>query len=699
MDAPISPPPAVGSGRRELPAYLSNGVVGLRVRDAPLAAGMMLISGYTGEHPVRRVEAAATAPYPCAGDLKLNGVALSDVPHLMEAIDQRYDFSCGELTTRFKYCAGPVCALVEVLTFCDRVEPTLICQETSFVFDSACDVELSAIVDAGKIGGRALRSMRETPGESKPACDGALLWESATGFATCGLAYFTHLHGAGERDPDRPPFSALRLCSVYAFRARKGRRYVLRHVTSIVPNQMHKQPDQQAVRLVAMARERGFEAIRAGNQEAWSELWKGRIHLVGAEKRWQVMADAAVFYLLTSTHPAAEASTSIFGLATWHDYHYYFGHVMWDIETFIVPVLSLLNPAAAESILDFRSRNLQSAASNARLHGRRGLQFPWQCAPSTGQECAPLPGSASWHEDHVSLDVAHAFAVHAYVSGDDEFLRERAWPVLFGVAKWIESRASATSRGYEIKAAMGIAERRRATDNSVFTNMSASVVLRDALWAAERLGRPVPSVWSQIADQLTLPMRGDVVVSHDGFRSNEEKGSTPDALMGIFPLGYPLSAGVQQATLDYYLNLAEDYLGSPMLSALYGVWAAYSGDRDLSARLLDEGYGQFCVGRFMQTLEYFPEQPCAGPFFANMGGFLYGLLMGFPGIRPGPEPASDWSRRPVVLPAGWRSIGVERLWVHGRPFTLKADQAQRATFEAAIAESRPTGSSHRNSDR
>jgi trehalose/maltose hydrolase-like predicted phosphorylase len=65
---------------------------------------------------------------------------------------------------------------------------------------------------------------------------------------------------------------------------------------------------------------------------------------------------------------------------------------MWDIETFAVPVLSLLQPDAAESILDYRTRNLISAASNARLRGRRGLQFPWESAPSTGQECAPMPG-------------------------------------------------------------------------------------------------------------------------------------------------------------------------------------------------------------------------------------------------------------------------------------------------------------------
>ena len=38
-------------------------------------------------------------------------------------------------------------------------------------------------------------------------------------------------------------------------------------------------------------------------------------------------------------------------------------HVLWDIETFISPVLSMLRPGAAESILDYQSRNLSSAAA------------------------------------------------------------------------------------------------------------------------------------------------------------------------------------------------------------------------------------------------------------------------------------------------------------------------------------------------
>ena len=65
-----------------------------------------------------------------------------------------------------------------------------------------------------------------------------------------------------------------------------------------------------------------------------------------------------------------------------------------------------------------------------------------------------------------------------------------------------------------------------------------------------------------------------------------------------------MSPETEAATLKFYLSLRKDYIGSPMLSALYGVWAARTGDRALSAKLMEEGYGRFCVGRFCQTLEH-----------------------------------------------------------------------------------------------
>ena len=62
-----------------------------------------------------------------------------------------------------------------------------------------------------------------------------------------------------------------------------------------IPRVADLQPDFQAVRQVALARKLGFEAIRAANRESWSQLWKGRITLVGADRRWQALADAVFF--------------------------------------------------------------------------------------------------------------------------------------------------------------------------------------------------------------------------------------------------------------------------------------------------------------------------------------------------------------------------------------------------------------------
>ena len=59
MSSPINPPVARGVRNGELPAYVSNGLIGLRVREQPLQAGMCLVSGVAGEHAERRIEAAA----------------------------------------------------------------------------------------------------------------------------------------------------------------------------------------------------------------------------------------------------------------------------------------------------------------------------------------------------------------------------------------------------------------------------------------------------------------------------------------------------------------------------------------------------------------------------------------------------------------------------------------------------------------
>jgi protein-glucosylgalactosylhydroxylysine glucosidase len=618
-------------------------------------------------------------------DVRVDRAWLSDSWHRIEDVEQRYDFGRGELLSTFRCSIGGIRAQVAVITFCSRSHPALVAQEVAVEFDESGPVSLRAILDPGDIPGRWTERWHELPIDNGDAIEGALRWEMLGALSTCGAAYTTEFLGSVDAQVERPDRGREGpLCTTYSFDARRGRTYRLRQITALVPSQTHAQPDLHAARLVALGGQIGFDELRRLNRCAWDDLWQGRVHLVGADSHWQALADAAFYYLHSSAHPSSPASTSIFGLAQWTDYHYYYGHVMWDIETFAVPALLLTQPDAARALLDFRTRGLDAATANARMNGFRGLQFPWEASPARAEEAAPGAGDAAAFEHHVSMDVAHAFAQYSYATADDSFCRDCAWPVLEGVARWVVSRVTKSARGYELHRAMGIAERERPSDNVAFVNMAVATVLREAIAFAQHLGYRTPSSWADVAENIVVPLdsRTGVILDHDGYVPEEEKGATPAVLAGLFPLGYRVDPATERATIEYYLALADQYIGSPMLSALYGVWATRIGDRARATDLLEEGYAKFCDPRFMNVHEYrpdkFPEQPIAGPFCANLSGYLVGCIYGYPGLELGRGAPSTWSRRPVVMPQGWDAIHIERIWAHQQPAALTAEHGAAA---------------------
>jgi protein-glucosylgalactosylhydroxylysine glucosidase len=672
---PISPRAVTEYVPGMQPPYVSNGVVGLRFGALPIRDGVCVVSGLAGVHKTDLVEGFARAPLPLACDISVDGVWLSAAPERARIIEQTYDFSCGELRTRLIFEPGTARVEAEVLTFCSRTMPTLVLQQVTLHADHACELSVRAEINEAGVDGRARARQTGVPGEES-LIDGSLLWETEGALSTCGLAFVSEFLGGSAQRTPRADEGAL--ATTYALRARRERRYVLRQITAIVPSAMHGAPDRQATRLVAASRNVGWDSLRTQNARAWDELWKGRVQLVGADERWQALADASFYYLHASVHPSSPSSTGLFGLAFWHDYHYYRGHVMWDLEYFILPVLGLTEPRAARALLEYRYDRLPAAGMNARMWGYRGLQFPWESSLLEGEEAAPGEGTAAPVEQHVSLEVAHAFAQFAYATGDRMFLAERAWPVLEGVAEWISSRVEATRRGFEIRGVCGIAEKEPPVDNNAFTNMGAIVVLQEAAAIGRALGHSTPRNWDAIAAGLVIPMDAGRtrIISHDGYRADEAKGATPDPLAGFFPFGYEASARVERLTTDFYLERADAYVGAPMLSALLGVWAARGGNRRRASALFERGYGDFALEPFTLIDEYsarvFPDMPRAGPFFANIGGFLTGCLFGLTGLRPGPGAPETWCRGPVAMPSLWEGIRVEQLWMRGEPVELTA---------------------------
>ncbi len=581
----------------------------------------------------------------------------------------------------WEFKVGDVTASVETILFCPRSLPALAAADLTIRVDRPADIALCAGIDPTGVPGRGdLHAQPQDQGPNE-GVDGRMLWHGPGDISQVGVAYATTFTGSADAErsthtrDERGRFS-----TAYRFRARTDRRYRIELLTAMVPSLSHARPDEQAGRLAAVGAKRGISRLREENRAAWRDLWKGRIEVDGADRRWQAITDASVFYLLSSVHASSLASTSLFGLAFWPNYHYYHGHVMWDIETFTVPPLLLLEPGAAHALLDYRARHLTEARRNAATHGRRGAMYPWESCPQHGEEATP--GARPYTEDHVTLDVALAFASYVHATGDLDYAERVAWPVLREVAEFVRSRVEQGPRGFEIKDTVGPREHYDTVDNNAYTNMAAVRALQEATACARWIGCEPPAAWDEIASGIVLPRdrRRGAIINHDGARLTEEQGGVPEAAAGLFPVGYEATPEVESTTYRYAaVEQAPLYVGAPMLSALLPVFAARAGKPGLAAELLEQGYGDFINEPFLEPDEY-PrhrvDRPRASPMFANLSGYLTGLLYGMTGIKLGYGPPETWPTRPVTLPSGWKSIRLERVWIRGEPWALEAEEGK-----------------------
>ncbi len=692
MSTPISPPRLTEPTPDRLLAYLGNGFLGLRVGRIPWLDGLAIVNGFWGRHPKDGIPAFALAPYPLGGDLRIGDTWASDVPGSMRFVDQALDFATGELTSRFAVEVGRVHADVVVRTFVSRTDPPLVLQEVAAACDRDASLAIRATASTFDLPGRWLGHGAIPRGQPETA-DAWLLWEGMGGAARCGLAMASRAvsdgdgapaasrgaSGEGPRDDRRTRVDSDedhgRLSVTTRVEATAGRPVRVRTIVGLVPDRAHPRPERQAGRLVARGLARGWDELAASNARAWAELWRGR-PVLEAPDGWQERADASFFYLHSSVSRSSLASTGVFGLAYAPDYHYYRGHVMWDIESLAFPPLVLTDPGAAGAILDFRRRTADAAEALAAVHGYAGLMYPWEADFDIGAEAVPRWSKTD--KDHVSLDVGLAFLLYAEVTGDRLHAREVALPIIRGVADWLRSRLERTSRGFEIRSVRGPAEAFDPIHNNAWVNASAITFLRRAATLVRWLGEEPPPAWEAIADQIVLPVdaRSGAIRNHDDHRLDEPLGETPEAAAAFFPLGYRDRPEVEAATLRRALKHQVDrYVGTPMFSSLLGVFAAWQGQRRRAAELFERGYAAFFDDPFLAPDEYpaaddrFPQ---ASPMMANLGAFLGSLLYGLPGILPSVDDPATWPERPVILPAGWRSIEVERLWVRGRPARLVA---------------------------
>lgn len=658
------------------PAYLANGLVGLRLGANPLCGGKALCNGFVGRQATVSHEGYNPAPYPLSGNVIVGDVELVKRPDLCRFVSQAYDFACGELTTELLFETPAAAVRLEIVTFCSRTLPPVVAQAVRLTVDRPCRLVFETRLDPQGVPGRALLRKRLSW-----CADSVLWWEGREALSTCGVAFACEFQGEGlegERRNDWGLEEDLQL-TAQTIAAVPDTPCVVEQRGAIVPSVMHEEPHWQAARMVEAAGVLGFAALREENRHAWAELWQARPVLVGAQTRWQDVADAAFFYLHSTVHPSMPASVAPFGLSDEFNYH---GHVFWDTEGWMFPATLMTDPGSAQAMLEYRFRLRDGAYHQARLNGYRGLQFPCQTA-NRGGEMATLWARGGFGVG-ATLGVAQAFVDYVHATGDTLFERDRAWPIVHGVAEWIVSRVGRTNRGFEVGLERCGDEQWLAVRNTAPTAWHMRHVLREATAMAKRLGYAPPALWTEIAENLYFPIdpATQVLLKFEGWEDTSDLCGMEALMLYAFTTD-SLGDAVDRATLDYYLDRVDKYLGMPMFSTQLAVLVARHRGREAATAALEKGLLSRLRPPFLQFCENSREMASwnstdSTVFVTSTASVVQTLLWLMPGLVWGPGEPATWCCRPPALPAAWDAIEVERLWVRGRPFRLRARQGAAA---------------------
>jgi trehalose/maltose hydrolase-like predicted phosphorylase len=266
-------------------------------------------------------------------------------------------------------------------------------------------------------------------------------------------------------------------------------------------------PDLSAAADALQAAERaGFDRLLADHRAAWARRWDAVDVQVRGDPEAQLALRFALFQLWGAIKDHGELAVGARGLSGTG----YSGHVFWDADVFMLPVVVAMDPAAGAAMIRYRLRRLHAARARARAAGRHGARFPWESAAS-GEDVTPassrlggrrVPILTGQLEEHVTADVAWAAAHYASWTG---MHAPAVVPLLAETARYWASRCRVDSAGKaHIDGVIGPDEYHERVDDNAFTNVMARWNLRAAADAADRAGLAPEDArrWRELADRL-----------------------------------------------------------------------------------------------------------------------------------------------------------------------------------------------------
>jgi Glycosyl hydrolase family 65 central catalytic domain/Glycosyl hydrolase family 65, N-terminal domain len=664
------------------PAYLSNGLIGIRPGANPLARSITQVSGFVYTHVPYGMQAVSPAPYPLETDIQLGTLdtalrALKN-PDLVKPTRQTLDMSTGELTTVFTFAPGTGASLnIEVLQFASRSVPSLICQEIKLVASADTPVTLIPSIDSEG----TLTTIYRSDIPARTDIDLVAGFDSNGNRSKLGVALRIETPD-GRAHPLEPMPTDTALTRGYVVQLKSGQPFRFRTIAAMVSEMYHPEPALEAIRLASWGGMLGFDDLREANREAWNNLWLSRVKITGDTDAQRVI-DCAFFYLHSSVHASTLTGMPPFGLS---QATYYFGHSFWDTESWSLLPFALTDPAAARALVDFRVRSLDSAKRLAKLFGYHGAQFPWEAAPVGGYETTPTFAATGWDEQHCTPDVALGVWEYQLATNDEEFLHEGTWPVLRAVAQWIESRGIVTSRGFEIQHMMGPDEGVPNINNNSYMNLVCKMALAAAIRCAQMVGVAPPPSWAKIHDAIVIPIdpAKNIVLPYDNPPPPSSSNYSVGGLDFLTVHDPPISQELVRSTFAAEQTPRKRPAGALMGNvphpigfavAAMAATAAFVGDRARAAQFFNESWQDSWLPPWGMIQEVSTEH--YGCFLTDFGSILQTVMLGFTGIR---VRDGSWAKYPASLPRGWTQIEMERFWMRGRPVHMIATDGTPAKF-------------------
>lgn len=416
---------------------------------------------------------------------------------------------------------------------------------------------------------------------------------------------------------------------------------------SSITSAHHDDPLNEAERLTIFAKLEGHDRLLQFHNKAWEELWKSDIQIDG-DPQSQQDVHSMLYHLYSFARSGTAYSLSPMGLSGLG----YNGHVFWDTDIWMYPVLLVLHPEIAKSLIEYRYERLDAAKRNAFSHGYKGAMYPWESA-ATGVEETPVWALSGPFEHHISACVALAAWNYYCVTGDKDWLREKGWPILSATADFWASRVERNGAGhYDIKNVVAADEWAENVDNNAFTNAAAKSNLLNAAAAAKILGLKADADWAQVAANIPLlKMENGVTREHASYKGEGIKQGDVNLL--AYPLKEITDRAQIKKDLEYYAVRVPDEGTPAMTQAIFSLLYSRLGDSEKAYKFFKEAYEPNLLPPFRVIAE---TKGGTNPYFATgAGGILQSMLMGFGGLDITPQGIVQLKTQ---LPANWKSLKI-----------------------------------------